>query len=660
MVLPGRASSRAGKGDAGERALSSRRVPPTLALAGVALLASWMAVDQGGYFTRTWAPAAVLLAVLLAALSAVGYFRRVSLRPALPALGLFAAYAGWSFATMLWSPNRQAAWEGSAQTLSYLVVFWCAVALVSLGASRRWVLFAVVAGASAVAAITLVALAAPGAGELFRGGRFEGSVGYFNGEAAFLLVPLWAGVYLVGSPRMSAPVRALVLAGCVLCADVALLSQSRGALVSFAVSLVVFFALSGRRLRGAIALFPVAVSLGVAFPALNRVYLAGSGGGDLPGALGAALPYAWAGAVFAGLFGLVWGLVDARWRPPERAVRLTGAAALVAALLVVLGALVLAQERSGGLVHLAEAKWQAFKTNDTSGQGQSRYLSASGSGRYTLWKVAAEDFVRHPLKGVGTGNYQATYYRLRDADTGHVRQPHSLPLEILAERGVVGGVLFGGFLAVCLGAGLRRRFGSLDAEGKGLVGALVAGVALWFVYSSSDWFWQLPAVTLPAMVYLGMLAAPWRRGHASGEVPQRLALRLAGAGVAVVALAAAGPLWAASALSARAADAPTPAKALSGLRLAREVDPVSPDLAVQAASFASDAGEYRLAARYYRQAIALDPEDYAPYMFLATYHERRGEWKAAARYYREALARNPLDARLKAAVEKSKNWPGGH
>jgi O-antigen ligase len=176
----------------------------------------------------------------------------------------------------------------------------------------------------------------------------------------------------------------------------------------------------------------------------------------------------------------------------------------------VLGGLTV-NERVGDPIVWGEQKWEAFKANDAAGQEQSRYLSASGSGRYTLWKVAWDDFVSNPVLGVGTHNYEATYYQKREQEAGFVRQPHMLPLEVLAERGVVGGFLFFGFLAVCLVAGLWERFRRLKAEGKAQVGAIIAALTYWFVHSSAEWFWQLPAITLPAMVYLAMLVAPWNR-----------------------------------------------------------------------------------------------------------------------------------------------------
>ncbi len=45
----------------------------------------------------------------------------------------------------------------------------------------------------------------------------------------------------------------------------------------------------------------------------------------------------------------------------------------------------------------------------------------SRSGRFVLWEVAVEDFVSNPLLGVGTHNYEATYYQERDQQVGYVR-----------------------------------------------------------------------------------------------------------------------------------------------------------------------------------------------------------------------------------------------
>lgn len=76
--------------------------------------------------------------------------------------------------------------------------------------------------------------------------------------------------------------------------------------------------------------------------------------------------------------------------------------------------------------------------------------------------------------GVGTHNYEATYYQLREQLRSFVRQPHMLPLEVLAECGIVGGIVFFGFLGTCVIAGLTQRFQRLNSEGKAQVGAIIA------------------------------------------------------------------------------------------------------------------------------------------------------------------------------------------
>ena len=128
---------------------------------------------------------------------------------------------------LLWSPNQGDAWFGATTTLFYLLVFWVVLAFVTLGASRRWALAASSIGPALVAALALPSLA-PDIEEVFQNARLVGSVGYYNGEAAFLLLPFWVSVYLAGSRRVSPVARGVVLAGAVLGAKVAVLTQSRG------------------------------------------------------------------------------------------------------------------------------------------------------------------------------------------------------------------------------------------------------------------------------------------------------------------------------------------------------------------------------------------------------------------------------------------------
>jgi tetratricopeptide (TPR) repeat protein len=312
-------------------------------------------------------------------------------------------------------------------------------------------------------------------------------------------------------------------------------------------------------------------------------------------------------------------------------------------------ALITASQQSGDPVSWVEQRWEAFKNDDASGEEQSRFLAASGSGRYTLWQVASEDFDSNPLLGVGTHNYEATYYQLREKNVGWVRQPHILPLEVLSERGIIGGVLFFGFLFTCLGAGLSERFGRLGSEGKGQVGAMVAAITYWFVHSSAEWFWQLPAVTLPAIIYLALLVGPWQLSRTRIT---RWSMRLAGAGAAALALLAVAPLYAADLYLTQSRSSTDPDEALEAVERAQRLNPMAPELPEQEAALALQTGDSERAEDALQESVSLNPEHYHQYEFLAQLYELRGDTEAALSYYQEALAINPLDPELDRRVSE--------
>jgi O-antigen ligase len=510
-----------------------------------------------------------------------------------------------------------------------------------------------VVGPAIIAALTLPALASR-IDDLFENNRLIGSVGYYNGEAAFLLVPFWAAVYLTGSRRVNPILRSLILAGAVLSVEVAVLTQSRGAMVGMAISLPIFFLISGQRLRGFFALAPVALALFITFPGLNAVYLAFLDEKSAQTAFEQVLPTVLLTVTGAGLYGLLWGLVDRRWQLPSSVTRVIGGITLISSIAVLVFGVVAFTEHVGNPVTWGEQSWEAFKNDDTTNQEESRYLAASGSGRYTFWQVAWTDFAAHPLLGVGTHNYEATYYQLREQPVGYIRQPHSLPLEVLSERGIVGGVLFFGFLATCLAAGLRRRFRNLGAEGKAQVGAMVAAVSYWFVHSSAEWFWQMPAVTLPIIIYLALLVVSW---HQVEEAPQaRWPGRAVGAGVAMLVIIAIVPLYATERYLVQSRDAlitmNNPWVALEAVESAQWFNPVNPQLAQREGRLRTLIGDWPQAEEAYREAIRENPEHYVPYVFLARLHEQTGETEEALEAYRQALALNPLDEQLNQEVSQ--------
>jgi O-antigen ligase len=596
-----------------------------------------------------WGAVALILAFVLLLVCVTSLLRGAGSPWSVAAIGLLTAYTAWTFASILWSPNGGTAWLGAGQTLLYLLSFWVAASLIRLGASRRWALAASVVGPGVVAALTFTSLPSQ-AEALFENERLIGTVGYYNGQAAFLLVPFWIAVYLAGSRSINPVLRAGILICATLSLELAVLTQSRGAMVALAVSTLVFFVFSGERLRGLLALVPIAAAVAIAFPDLNEVYLRFLEGESPGAALDRVLLLAWATAAGAGLYGLLWGLLDRRWTPPRTLVRVAGATTLVCVAALGVAGLVAVNERFESPVTLAQDRWEAFRTNDTTGQDQSRFLSASGTGRFPLWEVAWGDFTQNPALGVGTQNYEATYYQDRDTVAGYVQQPHMLPLEILAERGLVGGVLFAGFIIVCVTAGLWERFTGLNAQGKAQVGALVAAISYWFVHASAEWFWQLPAVTMPAFIYLSVLALPWLRSRTK---PARWPLRAAGISISVLAVAAILPLYLSGYYLNESTDpAASTTEALMAAERAQAFNPLDPRPHQREAELALQAGDPERAEQAYLEAARLNPEHYAPREILADFYQRQGETERAREMYREAIDLNPLDPELESKAEE--------
>jgi len=121
-------------------------------------------------------------------------------------------------------------------------------------------------------------------------------------------------------------------------------------------------------------------------------------------------------------------------------------------------------------------------------------LGSVQSNRYAYWRVAAAEWAHHPLIGDGSSAFAVAWLRERTIAEG-ARDAHSLPLETAAELGVAGllalGLLAGGVAAGAVA--LQRR-----APGAGA--AAFGALAAWGVHVSLDWGWEMPTVSLTAIL----------------------------------------------------------------------------------------------------------------------------------------------------------------
>jgi O-antigen ligase len=140
-------------------------------------------------------------------------------------------------------------------------------------------------------------------------------------------------------------------------------------------------------------------------------------------------------------------------------------------------------------------------------------LATLQSSRYAYWRVAIRAFRDEPLRGVGAGGWAVYWLRLRPVNE-FTTDAHSLPIQTLAELGIVGLALLAAFLA---GIG----WAAVEAHGAAPTLAVgpIAGFVVWVAHAPLDWDWQLPALTLVALVLAGaLLALAERRTHAEPEV----------------------------------------------------------------------------------------------------------------------------------------------
>jgi O-Antigen ligase len=134
-------------------------------------------------------------------------------------------------------------------------------------------------------------------------------------------------------------------------------------------------------------------------------------------------------------------------------------------------------------------------------------FASLGSNRYSYWRIAIDTGLDHPLAGVGASGFRVAWLEHRDVDE-NVRDAHSLELETFAELGLVGVALLAALLgAVALSARAAHRVDPALAAGP------AAALTAWAFHSAIDWDWEMPALTLVAVVLAGALLAVRAEGR---------------------------------------------------------------------------------------------------------------------------------------------------
>ena len=562
-------------------------------------------------------------------------------------LGLLVVFAGWNFLSIIWADTPGDAWAGANKTAVYVACF----ALFALWPMTPRTLTVILgAFALAVAGTAAVVLLRAGfaddAGRFFVEYRLIAPTEYVNANVALWTAALWPALYLGARRDVPVALRGLFLAAASLLVQIALLGQTRAWLIALPVAAGVYLLLQRQRLRAVLAMAIVAGSSLFAIPALVAVYDDGVAGAGLEDLLGHALGLTAVSVAIAGIAGVAWAVLDSRLTITSRLARRLGIAVTVVAIAagtLAIGVAVASVEHPRAW---ASEHWRDFRcAYCPSEEPRSRFTGTLSSDRYHAWSIAWHEFTQHPVEGIGADNFATSYLRYRTDPYVNPPYPHSLPLRVLSQLGLVGAMLLAGATTIAFLLALRARR-RLDAAAAGAIGAALTVFVYWALHGTADVFWEIPALAAPAFGLLGAASAATNdelpRAVASPRGRWRrvgLALTLVVVGVSL------GVTWLAASLE-RAATrtwVASPESAYSRLDLAGRLDPLSAEPLVLKGSIALKRHDWEVASKALSEAAEREPDNWYAHLQLGVLAGATGDFEGADRQLGEARRLNPLE-----------------
>jgi hypothetical protein len=571
-------------------------------------------------------------------------------------VALLSGFALWSALSVLWSAAPDESWIAANRAITYSIVV--AVAIVAASNTRaapRGVAVGIAAAALVVALYALGGKIVPGLhfaffdlnpGDEFA--RVREPIGYWNAVGILCVMAAPVCIWLAAFPDAAARLRIGALLALTVFVLTTATTYSRGALLAYLAVLAVMVGAGPERLRrlavGVGAIVGALPSTAVAF-GLHDLSAGGLSLHDRAGAgaiLGVVLLLSLAALAVAGRE-LLRLEERVRWTPRQsRLVWRTLAAAVAGVLLIGVGALTVS---SRGLTGEISHQVNQFKEPKAGpGNDPSRLISSNGSNRWIWWQEALGAFSDKPLGGWGAGSFPVVRYLYRRYDAP-VRSTHSVPLQFLSDTGLVGGVLGLGGLGL-LGAAAVRRVRMSDGIERSARLALLAAATAWAVHSLVDWDWEIPAVTIPALVSVGVAAAPLPSGNPEPARRPAPGMLAAAAALGAVLLAASAVLPSLSQTkrleSLRDAAAGSLREAAADADFARKLDPLSVEPLFTEAGVAHRRGQNRKAVSLLVQATELQPDNFETWQRLAQLEVTLGDYTGAARAIRRQAEDNPL------------------
>jgi O-antigen ligase/polysaccharide polymerase Wzy-like membrane protein len=585
---------------------------------------------------------------------ALGALRGAALVSLVSLVGL----AVWTLISGLWSPVPAVAFSDSQRVVAYIAAFVIgAWSCLLLGRRLLLSLSPLAVAGSVVALISLIVLwTGTNSRDFFEtDATLRYPIGYRNAEAAFFLMALLPAIVLCASRELPWQVRGVLLGFSTLMIELAILAQSRASMFGAIIAVAVLIGVHPERLRVFGWLTLAAIPALIVLPWLLDPFQldAGRSAAEIP-----PLHRACVAMAITSTLSLAVGMLGARfgsgYELPDRVRWGVGRALLGAVALVILVGLVALFRSDGGPAGFVDQRVGQLTagTPDLASQGSRFGLNVS-SDRGEFWRVALDDFDRHPLDGDGAGGFRASY--LLHGEMGvQPEDPHSIEMLMLSELGIPGALLMLAFVGGGAVAIVRSR--RLGREEAILAAAALSVGSYWFAHASVDWFWSYAAITLPAPFLIGAAAAPALRRAAASEPADRggrTPLRMGLAVAAIVLALTMVPFFFAEGDTDHAIR--TWRTDLSGayrdLDNAADLNPWSSRALEAKADIAIATGNREVALSATDQAIKRTPDDWIPY-FQRAQAQRMADPADAARAIARARQLSPHDPQLVALAKK--------
>ncbi len=514
----------------------------------------WLAFASGGLATGDWTFPAVACGVIGLGVAVYASYPRRPRQLSLVVLTVLAGYTVWVLLSASWSGSADASIEAAGRTFLYLLIFTLALAFFTSKEARAAFRYLVIAAALALLAVCIARLWTTGSPvALFSEGQFVFPTGRADSAAAIFLIPLWPLLWLASGPEERAPVRGVAIGTATGLVGLALMTQSRSAVWSLAIALVLLFALSPGRVRLLFYIVIPGLLMVYAFPIIDsyrQQWPAMASGGTAARTLTVAV-------LASGFIGMIVALLEKWIRVTGRMKAIFGIVVLAGcAAGLVYGAMTLTRD-TGGPIAWVQDQWEQL-AGEPAVDGATAGIPAGGEAqtengatpatRAAAWNASLSMVRTGSLVGTGADSSSPSTVAAPAGATGRPLAG-SLVLRVLSETGIVGGALLFAAMAFAVGGIMwprtaagwratksalgvrkdrRRRHASAAQEtvaperpvdrytatrwgrrpvAYGWEMALLAGIVYWFAQANLDPLWQMTGATAPALLMLAAALA---------------------------------------------------------------------------------------------------------------------------------------------------------